>query len=143
MAAKVGGGAKGKYDLGQNSDINVTPFVDILLVLLIIFMVAIPMATVAIKVDLPPATIQPPSDKKPVYVSIEDGGKVYIVTEPTDLAHLASALQAKGLTPNDSIMINAAGDVTYAEFIGVLNQLATEGYFKVGLISEDVNTMRS
>ena len=56
MAAKLAGGGKAKYDLGQNADINVTPFVDVMLVLLIIFMVAAPMATVAIKIDLPPAS---------------------------------------------------------------------------------------
>ena len=47
MAAKVGGGKSGKYDLGQNSDINVTPFVDVMLVLLIVMMVAVPVATLA------------------------------------------------------------------------------------------------
>ncbi len=52
MAAKLAGSGGGKYSLGQNSEINVTPFVDVLLVLLIIFMVAVPMATVSIKVDL-------------------------------------------------------------------------------------------
>ena len=54
MGAKLGGGGGGKFDLGQNSDINVTPFVDVMLVLLIIFMVSIPAATVSIKLDLPP-----------------------------------------------------------------------------------------
>ena len=60
MAARLAGRTSGKYDLGQNSDINVTPFVDVMLVLLIIFMVAAPMATVSIAVDLPPATPPPP-----------------------------------------------------------------------------------
>jgi biopolymer transport protein ExbD len=59
MGAKLGGQGGGRFDLGQNSDINVTPFVDVMLVLLIIFMVAIPAATVSIKLDLPPA-IPPP-----------------------------------------------------------------------------------
>ena len=60
MGAKIGGGGGGRFDLGQNSDINVTPFVDVMLVLLIIFMVAIPAATVSIKLDLPPAVPPPP-----------------------------------------------------------------------------------
>ena len=137
MAAKVGGGKKGKYDLGQNSDINVTPFVDILLVLLIIFMVAIPMATVAIKVDLPPATEQPPSDVKPKFISIANGGQITAASIDTDLPHLAGILQANGLTPDKSVLVRASGDVTYAQFMGVLNQLAADGYYKVGLISED------
>ena len=77
MAAKLSGGGGGRYSLNQNSEINVTPFVDILLVLLIIFMVAVPMATVAIKVDLPPATIPPPNapkPKEPVFISIQKSG---------------------------------------------------------------------
>ena len=56
MAAKLcGGGKKKRFDLGQNADINVTPFVDVMLVLLIIFMVTAPLATVSIKIDIPPA----------------------------------------------------------------------------------------
>lgn len=143
MAAKVGGGKKGKYDLGQNSDINVTPFVDILLVLLIIFMVAIPMATVAIKVDLPPPIKNPDEPKeKPKFLTIEDGGHVFLSGIPTDLPHLSSTLYANQLTPDKTIMISAAGRVTYEEFMAVLNQLARDGYYKVGLISEDVAYLR-
>jgi biopolymer transport protein ExbD len=138
MAAKVGGGKKGKYDLGQNSDINVTPFVDILLVLLIIFMVAIPMATVAIKVDLPPAIPNPEhKQEKPKFISIANDGQITAAEINTDLPHLAGVLQANGLMPNDSVLIRAQGDVTYETFMSVLNQLATDGYYKVGLISED------
>ncbi len=56
MAAKLAGAGGGDYAIKQNADINVTPFVDILLVLLIIFMVAVPMATTSIKLDIPPAS---------------------------------------------------------------------------------------
>src|SRR5258708_32045116 len=63
MGAKLGGGGSSRFDLGQNSDINVTPFVDVMLVLLIIFMVAIPPATTSIKLDLPPAIPPPPGTK--------------------------------------------------------------------------------
>ena len=79
MGAKLGGGGGGRFDLGQNSDINVTPFVDVMLVLLIIFMVAIPAATVSIKLDLPPAVPPPPGTKteEPTVINIQNGG-VYI-----------------------------------------------------------------
>ena len=77
MAAKLGGVKGGKYSLGQNADINVTPFVDVMLVLLIIFMVSIPAATVAIKIDLPPAVNTPDTPKeKPTYISIQQDGKI-------------------------------------------------------------------
>ncbi|MEG2498574.1 biopolymer transporter ExbD, partial [Brevundimonas sp.] len=85
MGAKLGGNSGG---VSQNSEINVTPFVDIMLVLLIIFMVAAPMATVSIKLDLPPAVPSASNDKpkEPVYVSIQDGGDLYIADQKTSLA---------------------------------------------------------
>src|ERR1700712_5216508 len=86
MGAKLGGGGGGKFDLGQNSDINVTPFVDVMLVLLIIFMVAIPAATVSIKLDLPPAIPPPPGAKieEPTLINIQNGG-IFIGETPTTL----------------------------------------------------------
>ena len=71
MAAKLSGaGGDGGKTIEQNADINVTPFVDIMLVLLIIFMVAAPMATVSIRLDLPPAQppVNPTQEKEPVYI---------------------------------------------------------------------------
>ena len=65
MAVKLGGKKGEKYELGQSHDINVTPFVDVMLVLLIIFMVSIPLATVAVKIDLPPAQENQDQSKKP------------------------------------------------------------------------------
>ena len=81
MGAKLGGGGGGRFNLGQNSDINVTPFVDVMLVLLIIFMVAIPAATVSIKLDLPPAIPPPPT----VGAAVEGGDacrfKIHLLPE--------------------------------------------------------------
>src|ERR1700733_4228225 len=97
MGAKLGGGGGGRFDLGQNSDINVTPFVDVMLVLLIIFMVSIPAATVAIKIDLPPAvqTLTPPKEKPP-YISIQQDGRIILsdkgTDEPTTLPSLGDDL---------------------------------------------------
>ena len=148
MAAKLSGGGGGRYSLNQNSEINVTPFVDILLVLLIIFMVAVPMATVAIKVDLPPATIPPPDapkPKAPVFISIQKSGALFIADKQTSLDNLEIDLDAKFTTtgqagPKDDqrVMIRADADVLYADFMGVLNQLQTAGWYKVGLINEDI-----
>ena len=148
MAAKLSGGGGGRYSLNQNSDINVTPFVDILLVLLTIFMVAVPMATVAIKVDLPPA-VPSPTDvkpKEPVFISIQKSGAIFIADKQTSLDNLEIDLDAKfnatgqaGPKDDQRVMIRADADVLYADFMGVLNQLQTAGWFKVGLINEDIH----
>ena len=153
MAAKLaGGGKRGGYELGQNADINVTPFVDVMLVLLIIFMVAAPLATTAIKIDLPPAQApQNPKDtKKPTFLSIVKGGDVYIIPDssvgPTqkvpDLAKmtsmLAPVLSGDGPVQERTVLIRADRDVRYREFMAVVNQLQRDGYYKVGLISEEL-----
>jgi biopolymer transport protein ExbD len=147
MAAKLAGGGKGKYELGQNAEINVTPFVDVMLVLLIIFMVAAPMATVAIKIDLPPAStpkVQPLH--KPTFISIRRGGVISVVaednTQQVQLETLASVLASKlsrdGNPTDQSVLVRADRDVRYKEFMGVVNQLQKDGYYKVGLISEEL-----
>ncbi|MEG2498964.1 biopolymer transporter ExbD, partial [Brevundimonas sp.] len=71
MAAKLSGSGGGKYTVQANSEINITPFVDIMLVLLIIFMVAAPLATVSVPVELPRAVAPPaPNPPKPIFISI-------------------------------------------------------------------------
>ena len=150
MAAKLaGGGKKGGYELGQNADINVTPFVDVMLVLLIIFMVAAPLATTAIKIDLPPAQApkNPQDQKKPTFISIRKGGETYVIAQAdtnkvADLAQLSSILAPRlggtGSPQEQTVLIRADRDVRYKEFMAVVNQLQRDGYYKVGLISEEL-----
>ncbi|MDC7676517.1 biopolymer transporter ExbD [Asticcacaulis machinosus] len=145
MGAKLGGGGGSRYTVEQNSDINVTPFVDIMLVLLIIFMVSAPMATVSIKLDLPPASapLNPLEEKKdPVFVSIQDKDLYYVgtkqVTIETLAADLAAALQSSNPT-DERVLVRAQPDVEYDEFMKVLNELQENGYFKIGLINEDIS----
>ena len=143
MAAKLGGKRGGKYALGQNADINVTPFVDVMLVLLIIFMVSAPPSTLAIKIDLPPA-IPNPADahpKKPTYISIRESGQILIVDQPTTLDTLARDLAAKFNVPDprgQTVLIRADRLVRYKDFMAVVNDLQTNGYYKVALIAENI-----
>ncbi|MBW0151701.1 biopolymer transporter ExbD [Phenylobacterium sp.] len=144
MAAKLSGGGGSKFDLGQNSDINVTPFVDVMLVLLIIFMVAIPAATVSIKLDLPPAIPPPPGTvvEEPTLINVQEGGAIFIGERPTTLATLASDLASELAVPvptEERVYIRADRTVRYGEFMSVMNQLQTDGYFLVALINEELS----
>ena len=143
MAAKLAGQGGSRFDLGQNSDINVTPFVDVMLVLLIIFMVSAPPSTLAIKIDLPPA-IPNPADahpKKPTYISIRQDGQILIVDKPTTPDNLVADLAAKFAVPNpktQTVLIRADRLVRYKDFMAVVNILQTNGYYKVALINENL-----
>eukprot|EP01012_Entosiphon_sulcatum_P065644 TRINITY_DN94627_c0_g1_i1.p2 TRINITY_DN94627_c0_g1~~TRINITY_DN94627_c0_g1_i1.p2 ORF type:complete len:148 (-),score=34.39 TRINITY_DN94627_c0_g1_i1:22-465(-) len=147
MGAKMGGGGGGKFALGQNADMNVTPFVDVMLVLLIIFMVSIPAATVSIKLDLPPAIPPPPGTKveEPTLINIQRGQRIFIGETPTTLDRLASDLTAQfqrddpGTPPTEQrVYIRADRDVLYGEFMGVMNDLQGNGFYQVALINEEL-----
>ena len=125
------------------SEINVTPFVDVMLVLLIIFMVAAPMAAVTVQVALPPAVAKPSTNPpKPVYISIQSGGSIYLGDTPTDVADLGDNLRSTIGQRNpekERIFIRADKDVLYGDFMGVMNMLQDNGFYSVALIGEDKN----
>jgi TonB system transport protein ExbD (group 1) len=143
MGAKLSGpGGDNRYQEEANSDINVTPFVDVMLVLLIIFMVAAPLAAVTVKVALPPAVAKPSSNPpKPVYISIQSNGRLFIQDFPTDLASLGDDLRSNlGQRRNptkERIFIRADKDVLYGDFMGVMNMLQDNGFYSVALVGED------
>ena len=127
----------------RNSDINVTPFVDVMLVLLIIFMVAIPAATVSIKLDLPPAIPPPPGTvvEEPTLINVQEGGALFIGERPTTLETLAADLASELDVPvptEERVYVRADRTVRYGEFMSVMNQLQTDGYFLVALINEEL-----
>ena len=150
MAAKLSGGGKKRFDLGQNADINVTPFVDVMLVLLIIFMVTAPLATVSIKIDIPPAQAPTTPSKPPTYISIDAAGQLFVSfatgptsTEmhPTTLDTMATMVaQSLGVAnpTGQQVFIRADQHVKYGVFMAVVNRLQIDGYYKIGLISEEV-----
>ena len=145
MGAKMGGGGGGKFDLGQNSDMNVTPFVDVMLVLLIIFMVSIPAATVSIKLDLPPAIPPPPGTKvkEPTLINIQSGGVLYIGEKPTTIETLIGDVTreltlADEMGPDARVYIRADRTVKYGQFMDVMNTLQDGGFYQVALINEEL-----
>jgi biopolymer transport protein ExbD len=144
MAAKISSSGGGRYQEQQNAEINVTPFVDVMLVLLIIFMVAAPMAAVTVKVVLPPAVAPPGTNPpKPVYISIQPNGSLFIQDFRTDLPSLGEDLRTQlGAVRNptkERIFIRADKDVLYGDFMGVMNMLQDNGFYSVALVGEDNN----
>ena len=142
MAAKVSSGGGGRYEEEQKADINVTPFVDVMLVLLIIFMVAAPLASVTVKVALPPAVAKPGTNPpKPVYISLQPNGSLFIQDFRTDLPSLGDDLRKqlgqKRNPTKERIFIRADRDVLYGDFMGVMNMLQDNGFYSVALVGED------
>ena len=140
MVAKLAGlGGSAVWSSVQNPDINVTPLVDVMLVLLIIFMVAAPLATVAIKVDVPPYVPSLETTPEPVVVRIASATEVFVNDVATSRASVAGSIArlVGGNNPTGrEIMIRSEHGVAYAEFIGVLNDLEEGGFHKIGLVAE-------
>jgi len=140
MGAKLSGSGGSQEE--AMADINVTPFVDVMLVLLIIFMVAAPLAAVTVKVNLPPAVAKPGTNPpKPVYISIQSNGRIFIQDFPSDLATLGDDLRkqvgAKRDASKERIFIRGDKDVLYGDFMGVMNMLQDNGFYSVALVGED------
>ena len=127
---------EGDDDLAENHEINVTPFIDVMLVLLIIFMVAAPLATVDIKVDLPASSAKPaPRPEKPVFLSVKADQRLYLGEEPVTVAALGPTLDARTHTNKDTtIFFQADKGVDYSDLMSVMDALRAAGYLKVGLV---------
>ncbi|MDO1560372.1 biopolymer transporter ExbD [Brevundimonas sp. 2R-24] len=144
MGAKLSGSGGGKYAIEQNSEINVTPFVDVMLVLLIIFMVAAPLATVSVEVKLPRAVAPPQQNPpKPIYISIQSDGDVFVGDFRTDVMSLGEELTGQIGRRNpaeERIYIRADQQTRYGDFMQVMNALQDNGFYSVALVGEDQST---
>ncbi len=137
MGAKLGG--DDFDDLGESAEINITPFIDVMLVLLIIFMVAAPLSTVDIPVELPVAVADAPvRPSEPVFITIEEDLSISVGDYPATLDALVMEVGiATGINHDERLYIRADKSVPYGELIGVMNVLRSDGYLKVGLVGLD------
>jgi biopolymer transport protein TolR len=120
------------------AEINVTPLVDVMLVLLIIFMVTAPLMTSGVSVDLPKTSSQPlNTDSEPLTVSINAKGAIFLQNEPVDLTDLVAKLQAIGQNnPDRRIFVRGDKANTYGRIMEVMGTIQEGGFTKVALLSE-------
>ena len=126
----------GEDTLSELHEINVTPFIDVMLVLLIIFMVAAPLATVDIQVNLPASTADPQQrPDKPVYLTVKSDLSLALGEDVIDRGSLPGTLDAMTNGDKDSrIFLRADKAVPYGEMMEVMNLLRSAGYLKVALV---------
>lgn len=132
MSMNVGESSSG----GMMATINTTPLVDVMLVLLIIFMVAAPLATVDIAVNLPPSSAQPQQrPPKPVYVTLKADGSLALGDQAVAREALADALaSATGGNKDERIFLRGDRAVPYGDVMTLMNDLRGAGYLKIALV---------
>ncbi len=129
-------------DLVEAHEINVTPFIDVILVLLIIFMVAAPLATVDIGVDLPASTAaQQPRPDKPLYVTLKPDRTIALGEDVTARDGLKAALDtATAGRKDERIFLRADKAVSYGDLMEIMNLLRDSGYLKIALVGLDTGS---
>lgn len=121
------------------SEINVTPFVDVMLCLLIIFMVSAPLMTVGVPIDLPDTSAEalPSEDEEPLTVTLAPGGEILIQTTPVPMDELVTRLTAiAGERDSTRIFLRADGGITYDEVMRVMGALNAGGFREIGLVTD-------
>ncbi len=124
------------------AEINVTPLVDVMLVLLIIFMVTAPLLTSGVNVDLPKANASPVNqDAKPITVSIDAAGEVYLADAKVDLPALVTKLQALSQNNVDRrIFVRGDKAVSYGRIMQIMSTITQGGFTKVALLAEQTGS---
>ncbi len=136
-----GGGSnrrRARRSLTPMSEINVTPFVDVMLVLLIVFMVAAPLLTVGVPIDLPETSSQPlTGDDEPLTVTVSGDGSVYLQETPVEVDELAARLLAIAEGGyEERVYVRGDKTVEYGEVMQVMGTLSSAGFRRIGLVTE-------
>jgi biopolymer transport protein TolR len=137
-AGMLGGGGRGRGRYRPLAEINVTPLVDVMLVLLIIFMVAAPLMSTAVNVDLPRTAASPVNqDSEPLNVSVDAKGQVFLQDQPIELAELAAKLTAIAREQKDRrIFVRGDRANSYGTMMQVMGLIIQGGYTKVSLLTD-------
>lgn len=141
MGVAAGGGGGGgrrrrRRSRAVMSEINITPMVDVMLVLLIIFMVAAPMMTAGVPVDLPKSAANDmPSQTQPITVAVTPDGAIFVDEDQVDEANLVSTLSSKA-TSEDRIFLRGDTTANYGTVMRVMGMLSAAGFSKIGLVTE-------
>ncbi|NDR57244.1 protein TolR [Aliiruegeria sabulilitoris] len=141
--ADDGGGTRRRRRAGRHpaamSEINVTPFVDVMLVLLIIFMVAAPLLTVGVPVELPKTAAEalPTEQEEPLVVSLTADGRVTIMTTEVPQAELVARLRGIAVErADDKVFLRADGAIPYERVMQVMGALNAGGFSNIGLVTD-------
>ena len=138
MAAWLGGSGRSGRRYRPMSEINVTPLVDVMLVLLVVFMITAPLLTVGVPVDLPETEAAQLTDRdEPLVVSVDAEGKVYIQETEVGLDGLAAKLRAvMGARQDTFVYVRGDRAIDYGRVMEVMGALAAAGFDKVSLMAE-------
>ena len=128
----------GRYKYSRMSEINVTPFVDVMLVLLIVFMVTAPLMTVGVPVDLPKTKAAMITDtEEPLVISVDAEGVIYVQDTPVPLEKLAARLIAiTGSNPEIRIFVRGDKSIDYGTVLMVMGRVNAAGFKKVSLLAK-------
>jgi biopolymer transport protein TolR len=139
--ASAGGRGKRGRRRPIMSDINVTPFVDVMLVLLIVFMVSAPLLTVGVPIELPQSQAKAlEQNNEPLAISVNDRGQIFLQNDEIKLDDLLPKLKAiidaRGGNSNDLIYIRGDRTVAYGTMMRVMGRISGAGYHRVALVTE-------
>ena len=137
-SASKGSNRRNRFQRTQMSDINVTPMVDVMLVLLVIFMVTAPLMTVGVPVDLPKTQAKAINEKvEPLTISISSDQKIYIQETEVDLDNLVPRLRAiTEAKPDSRIFIRGDQKIAYGLILQVMGTISAAGFEKIALMAE-------
>ncbi|PPD43683.1 MAG: protein TolR [Methylocystis sp.] len=135
---KGGRRRRGVPRYGAMAEINMTPFIDVMLVLLIIFMVAAPLLATGVAVDLPQTKAgQLNIDQKPISIAIDDKGQIFVMDQPLEIGQLLDKLKETTKQGFDErIYVRGSKAVNYGRVAEVMSLITTAGYKKVALVTE-------